>query len=178
MLTAAGVPHVGVAPGVDEEAAAAGLAALSPRDLADALAELKATRVSRSRPDALVLGGDSVMELEGKALGKPGDALADQLRALSGRVHHLHSAAVVCEGGVPVWRAVETATLHVRPLSEAFIAAYVAADPDARWCAGGYRLEALGAQLFTRVEGSHFAVLGMPLLPLLGWLRARGVLAS
>jgi septum formation protein len=90
----------------------------------------------------------------------------------------LHSAAVVYLDNQPIWRVIETATLHVRPLSEAFIADYVAHDPEARWCAGGYRIEGLGAQLFERVEGSWFAIMGLPLLPLLAWLRVRGEMPS
>lgn len=178
MLDGAGVTYEAVAPGVDEEAAKAALAHLSPRDLADALAELKAIKISTRRPGALVLGSDSVAELDGMRFDKPGDALADQLRQLSGKTHRLHSAAVVAQDGVAVWRALETAKLSVRPLSDAFIDDYVARDPDAKWCAGGYRIEGLGAQLFEKVEGSWFAILGLPLLPLLAWLRMRGELAS
>jgi septum formation protein len=178
MLEGAGVAFEAVAPGVDEDAAKASLAHLSPRDLADALAELKAVKVSARRPGALVLGSDSVGDLDGVRLDKPGEGLADQLRLLSGKSHKLHSAAVVAQDGVPVWRAVETAKLTVRPLGDAFIADYVARDPDARWCAGGYRIEGFGAQLFDRVEGSWFAILGLPLLPLLGWLRMHGQLPS
>jgi septum formation protein len=178
LLKAAGVPFVAVAPMVDESAAKESMAHLSPRDLSDALAELKAARISAKRPGELVLGCDSVGDLDGIRLDKPGDALADQLRLISGRTHKLHSAAVAYVGGRPVWRVIETATLHVRPLSETFITDYVARDPEAQWCAGGYRVEALGAQLFEKVEGSWFAIMGLPLLPLLAWLRARGVLTS
>lgn len=179
MLTNAGVPFEVVKPLVDEDAAKASLGALPPRDLADALAELKARKVSASRPGDLVLGCDSVVALDdGTRIDKPGEELAAQLRRMSGRTHRLHSAAVVCENGQPVWRAVEVATMHVRPLSDAFIAHYVASDPEAKWCAGGYRIEGPGSQLFSRVDGSWFAIMGLPLLPLLAWLRARGVLTS
>ncbi len=178
MLEAAGVLFEPVAPMVDEEAAKDAMSHLSPRDLADALAELKAARISAKRPGQIVLGCDSVGDLDGIRMDKPGEALADQLRLISGRTHKLHSAAVAYLDGQPVWRVIETATLHVRPLSEAFIADYVARDPEAQWCAGGYRIEGLGAQLFERVEGSWFAIMGLPLLPLLSWLRMRGVLAS
>ncbi len=178
MLEAAGVAFTAVPPMVDEEAAKDAMAHLSPRDLSDALAELKAARISAKRPGELVLGCDSVGDLDGVRLDKPGEALADQLRQISGRRHKLHSAAVVYLDGQPVWRVIETATLHVRPLSEAFIADYVARDPEAQWCAGGYRIEGLGAQLFERIEGSWFAIMGLPLLPLLAWLRVRGVMPS
>lgn len=178
MLEAAGVAFEAVAPRVDEDAAKEALADLTPRDLADALAELKARKISQTRPRAIVIGCDSVGDLDGQRLDKPGDGLPDQLRQLSGRAHRLHSAAVACIAGEPVWRAVESAALHVRPLSDAFIADYVARDEEARWCAGGYRVEGLGAQLFERIEGSHFAIMGLPLLPLLAWLRTRGELTS
>lgn len=178
MLEAAGVPFRAVPPMVDEDAAKDSMAHLTPRDLSDALAELKAARISAKYPGELVLGCDSVGDLDGMRLDKPGEALADQLSQISGRTHKLHSAAVAYMDRQPVWRVIETATLHVRPLSETFIADYVVRDPEARWCAGGYRIEGLGAQLFSRVEGSWFAIMGLPLLPLLDWLRMRGVLAS
>jgi septum formation protein len=143
-----------------------------------ALAALKAARISMKRPGELVLGCDSVGDLDGIRLDKPGDALADQLRQISGRTHKLHSAAVIYLDNQPIWRVIETATLHVRPLSEAFIVDYVTRDPEARCCAGGYRIEGLGAQLFDRVEGSWFAIMGLPLLPMLAWLRVRGEVPS
>ncbi len=180
MLTAAGVPHEAVPAGVDEDAAKQGFAAqgLGGRALADALAEMKAVKISRRRPGDLVIGCDQTLECaDGLLLDKPGAALADHLRMLSGQTHRLHAAVVAAENGRPVWRHVDRATLTMRPLSDAFIADYVAREGDhAANCVGGYRIEALGAQLFARVEGSHFTILGLPLLPLLDWLRVRGVL--
>ena len=180
MLDAAGMPHEAVAARVDEDAAKAALAHLDGRGLADALAELKAVKVSASRPGDLVLGCDQTRERDdGMLLDKPGDALAEQLRALSGRTHRLHSAVVAAENGVPVWRHVSRAALTMRPLSEAFIANYVAREGAAvAGCIGGYRIEGLGVQLFSRIDGDHFTILGLPLLPLLDWLRVRGVLPS
>lgn len=181
MLEAAGVPFEIEAPRVDEDAAKASMRELAPRDLADALAELKAIKVSARRPGDLVIGCDSVVALDdGVPFDKPGaEGLAAQLRALSGRTHRLWSAAVACEGGAPVWRHVEVAKLTMRPLSDAYIANYVAREGEAAGgCVGGYRFEGLGAQLFTAVEGSHFAIMGLPLLPLLAWLRQRGVMPS
>ncbi|QIG78538.1 Maf family protein [Stakelama tenebrarum] len=184
MLDAAGVPHEAVVAQVDEESATESLVAdgIAPRDLADALAELKACKVSRLAPTALVLGCDSVVALEdGTLLEKPKsrDHAADQLRAMSGRHHDLFSAAVISEGGRPIWRHVDRARLHVRTLGEDFIAAYLDAEwPEIQWCVGGYRLEAVGAQLFSRIDGSHFTILGMPLLPLLDFLRVRKVIAT
>lgn len=184
MLEAAGVPFEAVAPGVDEEAAKASLRAAGrpPRDLADALAELKALKVSGRDPDALVLGSDSIVELQdGRLLDKPGcrEQAHEHLQLLSGRRHYLYSAAVIAEGGRPVWRFVDRATMHVRPLSDTFIDTYLDREwEQARWCVGVYRIEGPGAQLFSRIDGSHFTVIGLPLLPVLDYLRTRGVLAS
>lgn len=184
MLAAASVKFEALSPGVDEEAAKAGLRAdgLKARDLADALAELKAVKVSARQPDALVLGCDSIVELQdGRLLDKAEsrEQAAEHLRLLSGRRHYLHSAAVIAEGGRPVWRCVDRAAMHVRPLSDAFIESYLAAEwEEARWCVGVYRVEGPGAQLFNRIEGCHFTVMGLPLLPVLDYLRTRGILAS
>ena len=182
MLTAAGVQFEAVAPRVDEEAAKAGFAArgLDGRALADALAELKAVKLSSRRPGDLVLGCDQTLECDdGRLLDKPGAQLGDQLRLLSGRTHRLHSAIVAAENGQPVWRHVDRATLTMRKLSEGFIADYVAHEGShVGGCVGGYRIEGPGVQLFAKIEGSHFTILGLPLLPLLDWLRARGIMAS
>jgi septum formation protein len=182
MLEAAGVTFEAVAAHVDEEAAKTAYRAqgMSARDLADALAELKAVRVSVKRPGDIVLGCDQTLALEdGTMLDKAGDALADQLRTLSGQTHRLHSAIVACEGGRPIWRHVDTAKLTMRPLSEAFIASYVQSEgAAAAACVGGYRIEGPGAQLFSRIDGSHFTILGLPLLPLLDWLRIRGIMTA
>lgn len=186
MLTAAGVAYEAVAPHVDEDAAKQAFAAqtldgrpLDGRALADALAELKAVKVSIARPMDLVIGCDQTLELEdGGLLEKPGPHLAAHLRLLSGRTHVLHSAAVVAEGGRPIWRFVGRAKLTMRRLSDTFIDDYVSRETQAAGCVGGYRIEGLGAQLFSRIEGDQFTIVGLPLLALLDWLRLRGVLAS
>lgn len=184
MLAAAGVPFEAVSAGVDEESAKAALLGegLAARDMADALAELKAIKVSSGDGQALVLGCDSVVALEdGSMLDKPrGRAeAADHLRRLSGKRHELVSAAVIAEAGRPVWRMVDRARMQVRPLSEAFIESYLELEwPAISGCVGCYRIEGPGAQLFSRIEGSQFTVLGLPLLPVLDYLRVRGVLAS
>lgn len=182
MLAAAGVPFEAVAAGVDEDAAKLALAHLSPRDLADALAELKATKLSGRTPGRLVLGSDSLVALaNGRRLDKPEtrDEAAEHLRAMSGGVHDLWSAAVVAEDGQAVWRHVQRARLHVRPLSDAFLNAYLDAEwPEIAGCAGAFRIEGPGVQLFSRIDGDHFTILGMPLIPVLGYLRTRGVLAA
>ena len=182
MLEAAGVPFAAMSAGVDEEAAKAGLQGLNARDLADALAELKALRVSGREPDALVLGSDSVVALEdGTLLDKPEtrDQAAEHLRMMSGKRHELVSAAVIAEGCKPIWRVVDRAKMYVRPLSDAFIETYLDAEwPAISGCVGCYRIEGPGAQLFARIEGSQLTVLGLPLLPVLDYLRVRGILAS
>jgi septum formation protein len=184
MLAAAGIAHDAVANGLDEEAAKAALLAegLGPRDFADALAELKAVRAATRVSGGLVLGADSVVVApDGGLLDKPADRAdaAAQLRRLSGARHDLYSAAVIVEGGRPVWRHIGHARLHVRPLSDAFIENYIEAEwPAISGCVGCYRVEAMGAQLFHRVEGDHWTILGLPLLPLAGYLRDRGVLLS
>ncbi|WP_174285705.1 nucleoside triphosphate pyrophosphatase [Sphingomonas bacterium] len=182
MLTDASVPFEAIAAGVDEDAAKASLAHLSPRDLADALAELKALRVSARMPGRLVLGSDSLVALaDGRILDKPvsRDDAADHLRRMSGGVHDLWSGVVMAEDGRAVWRHVERAKLHVRPLSYSFVEAYLDAEwPAISGCVGCFRIEGPGVQLFSRIDGSHFTVLGMPLLPVLDYLRVRSVIAS
>jgi septum formation protein len=184
LLAAAGVPYEAHNPGVDEEAAKASLKqqGVSSRDLADALAELKARKLSVRHPQAFVLGCDQLLERgDGVLLDKAGSRqeAREQLQALRGTTHRLISAAVICEAGAPIWRHVDVAKLTMRNFSDAFLEAYL----DAEWpaigaCVGGYRLEGPGVQLFSMVEGSHFTVMGLPLLPLLNWLRERKVLPS
>lgn len=184
LLRDAGVLFEAVTAGVDEDAAKGALIGegLNPRDLADALAELKALRPSQREPDALVLGCDQTLALgDGTLVNKCADR--EEARALllrlSGTRHHLHSAAVVTWGGAPIWRQIESVAMDVRVLSPAFIDTYLDAEWDqCRWCVGCYRIEGPGAQLFARVTGSLFAVQGLPLLPLLDFLRVRGVLAA
>lgn len=182
MLEAAGVPFEAVAAHVDEDAAKAALAHLSPRDLADALAEMKALKISQAYPDALVLGSDSVVALaDGSLLDKPEsrEQAADHLHRMAGARHDLWSGAVIAEGGRIVWRHVEAARMHVRPLSAGFIDGYLDTEwPVIAGCVGCYRIEGPGAQLFTLIEGSQFTVLGLPLLPVLAYLRVRGLMPS
>jgi septum formation protein len=181
LLRQAGVPFAAEAPRVDEDTVKAALIAegAPPRDIADALAELKATKVSGRQPDALVLGCDQVLDLGGTLLSKPAtqaDALA-QLQAMRGQVHHLLSAAVICEAGRPVWRHVGHVRLTMRQASDTFLESYVARNWESiRHAVGAYKLEEEGVRLFTRVDGDYFNVLGMPLLQVLGYLGVRGVI--
>ena len=181
MLEQAGVPYELVDAMLDEDAAKAELRSLCAADLAAALAERKAKAPAASEGD-LVLGSDQTLEThEGALLSKPRspEDLRDQLRSLSGKTHRLHAAAVIVTAGEAQWHAVQSVAMTVRPLSEGFIHTYVEAEYEAvRWSVGGYHVEGRGAQLFERIEGSHFAVLGMPLLPLLTFLREKGVLTS
>ena len=181
LLTAAGVPFTAQSPGVDEEAAKASLAAegLTPRDMADALAELKALRVSNRKP-GLVIGADQTLNLDGVTLDKPltAEAARERLLARRGRSHKLHSAVVVASNGQPIWREIVTAKLTVRAFSDAFLDDYLARAGDAlTGSPGGYYLEGLGAQLFEKIEGDYFAILGLPLTGLLDLLRRYGVLS-
>jgi septum formation protein len=184
MLDAAGVRYDAVPAHVDEEAVKGALRTenATPRALADALAELKAVKVSQARSRVLVLGSDSLVAFEdGTTLDKPESRAqaADHLRRMAGKRHDLVSAAVIAENGRPVWRAVDRAKMFVRPLSEAFIEQYLDLEwPAIAGCVGCYRIEGPGVQLFSRIEGSQFTVLGMPLLPVLDYLRTRGELMS
>jgi len=184
LLSDAAVPFDTVDAGIDEDAIKDGLAGegLSARDLADALAEWKARRPSMRAPGALVLGCDQTLELDdGSRIDKveTREEAAALLARMSGRAHKLHSAAVIAQAGEPIWRQIETATLHMRPLSADFIEQYLDLDwENCRWCVGCYRIEGPGAQLFSRISGGLFAVQGLPLLPLLDYLRARSILPS
>ena len=181
LLRAAGVPFEAVAPRVDEEAIRAALAAegASPREVADALAEAKARRVAGRRPEALAIGSDQVLELDGAALSKPEtpEAAVERLRSLSGGAHRLISAAVAYEADRPVWRHVEEVRLSMRTPTEAWLEAYVERNWETiRHSPGAYLLEGEGARMFARIDGDWFAALGLPLLPLLGWLVDRGTI--
>jgi septum formation protein len=182
MLTAAGVPFRAEPAHADEAALKAAMAGAPARDVADSLAELKALKVSARHPGALVLGSDSLAVLgDGTILDKPTsrDEAGAHLRRMSGQRHDLVSAAVMAENGRAVWRSVDKARMFVRPLSDAFIETYLDAEwPAIAGCVGCYRIEGVGVQLFSRVEGSQFTVLGMPLLPVLDYLRTRGELPA
>jgi septum formation protein len=179
ILRAAGVEHNAIASAVDEDAIKA-----AHSDAAEMTAELaaaKALSVSRTLPDAWVIGSDSAVKVEERLFHKPASrgAAAEHLRVFSGRAMQLTSAVALARAGRVDWRHVATATLHVRPLSEEFIAAYLDAEwPEVGYCVGVFRMEGRGVQLFDSVEGDYFTILGMPLIPLLGALRERGILLA
>jgi len=181
MLHAAGVPFETQPADVDERALELGLAGAIAADVALALAMAKADAVSAIRPEALVLGSDSLVEVAGQRFDKPAsrEDAAAHLRFFSGKTMDLHSAAALARAGRTVWSHGDVARLAVRELSDSFIAAYLDAEwPAVAGCVGVFRIEGRGVQLFERIEGSHFTVLGMPLMPVLTALRAEAELAS
>ena len=182
LLEGAGVPHIVEPSRVDEEELKTGLRAegVSPVEMAEVLSEAKAMYVSRKHPDAMVLGADQILALGKDTFDKPvdrEDALS-QLQRLRGHKHELISYAVIVRGGQRIWQAVDRAKLVVRAdASDAFFDAYLdAAGDDAFNGPGGYRVESLGVQLFSAIDGAHYTILGLPLLALLDYLRANGIL--
>ena len=179
MLYAAGVEYDAIASAVDEDAIKA--AHSDAAEMTVELAAAKALSISRTLPDAWVIGSDSAVNVDGRLFNKPAtrEAAAEHLRAFSGRAMQLTSAVALVRAGEVDWRHVETATLHVRPLSEEFIASYLDDEwPEVGYCVGVFRMEGRGVQLFDSIEGDYFTILGMPLIPLLGALRERGMLIA
>lgn len=181
MLKNAGVSFFTEVAGVDEDAVRRSmLAEQAPvRDIVDILAEIKALRVSAAYPGQLVIGSDQILVLDGNILSKPKtrDEAAGQLTQLSGQTHQLLSAAVIAENEAAIWRHIGAAQLTMRPLSESFIEDYLhMIGDDVLFGAGTYQIEGRGAQLFERIHGDYFSILGMPLLQVLDYLRQRGVL--
>ncbi|WP_299608375.1 Maf family nucleotide pyrophosphatase [uncultured Tateyamaria sp.] len=181
LLRNAGVEFEVVAPRVDEDAMKAALLAedAPPRDIADALAEMKARKVADKVPDAMVIGCDQVLSLNNQLLSKPTDRVdaGKQLRALRGERHMLLSASVIYQDGKPIWRHVGQVRLRMRNASDSYLDGYVDRNwDDIRHSVGAYQLEAEGVRLFHSIEGDYFNVLGMPLLELLAFLTLRGVI--
>jgi septum formation protein len=181
MLDAAGVPFEARAAGVDEAELKRELIGVPGEDVAMILAEAKALSVSIALPGRLVLGGDSLVEVAGRQFDKPGSRViaADHLRFFSGQTMALSSAVVLARDGVVTWRHVETARLKVRTLSSSFIDSYLDSEwPAVAGCVGVFRIEARGVHLFEDIAGSHFTVLGMPLLAVMAALRNGGELPA
>jgi septum formation protein len=181
LLAGAGLRFEAVAAAVDEAAIkeAAQAEAIPPADAALMLADAKAERIARRDPEALVIGCDQLLVCDGQWFDKPTDPAAAraQLRRLRGRRHELVTAVVCHRYGRRIWQHVALPRLWMRNFSEAFLEAYLAAEGErVTQSVGGYRLEGPGVQLFARIEGEYAAILGLPLLPLLGFLRDHGVL--
>lgn len=181
LLEQAGVPFVVDTAAVDEAAVKGAMRqeTANPARVAEVLAELKATRVSSRHPGAIVIGADQMLDCEGAWFDKPEsvEAARVQLLALRGRSHRLTSSVVAVRDGTRLWHHTEAAKLTMRQFSDAFLDQYLAAaGAAATTSVGAYQLESLGAQLFMTVEGDHFTILGLPLLPLLDFLRENGVL--
>lgn len=153
----------------------------TPRDVADTLAEMKAMRTAERYPEAVIIGCDQVLEFQGEVWSKPESPqhAQDQLGLLRGKTHRLLSAIVVCHQGQPVWRHVGIARLTMRDFSDSYLAAYLARNwPSVGQSVGAYKLEEEGIRLFSAIEGDHFTILGLPLLPLLSYLTLRGFIES
>ncbi|ABC24408.1 Maf family protein [Rhodospirillum rubrum] len=183
LLSEAGVPFTAAAPGVDEQAIKASLKAegVSARDAAIHLGEWKARRLSLAHPQALVIGGDQIAAIDDLWLDKPGSlATARQhLLLLRGRTHVLETAVVVLRDGQRLWHHLARPKMTMRSFSDAFLEDYLdRAGAGITACAGAYQIEGLGLQLFAAIEGDLFSIQGLPLLPLLDFLRPHGVLLS
>ena len=181
MLKNAGLDVEAVPAKVDERALEAPLqgSGVSPEDVAAILAEAKAVEVSERRPGALVLGCDQTLSLGDEVFHKPADmeGARRHLLALSGRTHQLNSAAVLVRDGAVLWRHVGIANLTMRNLTPAFIGRHLArVGQKALASVGAYQIEGEGIQLFEKVEGDHFTIVGLPLLPLLSELRNLGAI--
>lgn len=183
MLKAAGAVFSAEPAGLDESAIKREFRA-SGRDAlayASQLAEAKARAVARRHPGALVIGADQILVVGDEWLDKPADLTeaADQLRRLAGSSHVLATAACAVRNDAILWQTTATPKLTVRGFGERFLAAYIAAEGEALLgSVGAYRLEGRGVQLFERIEGDYFAILGLPLLDLLGFLRGQGLVGE
>lgn len=181
MLEGAAVPFIVQVADVDEDAIKVRLADHDAAELAVELARAKALAVSRRDADAWVLGADQTLAFDGGLVSKAKslEAARERLSSMRGRPHQLHSGAALARNGQVVWSGVDTATLTMRDFSDAFLDAYLTTEGEGLLaCVGSYRLEGMGAQLFDRVEGDYFTVLGLPFWPVLAELRRAGVLTA
>jgi septum formation protein len=182
LLEAAGLAFVVEPPGLDEAVmreAVSGEGALTPHDIAEVLARAKAEAVSDLARKAYVIGGDQVLALGNTIFSKPDsmEAARRQLLDLSGKTHTLHTSVAVATNGEAIWAETTIATLTMRKLSPEFIGRYLAAaGEEVLGSVGAYQLEGLGVQLFDKIDGDYFSILGLPLIPLLDTLRREGVI--
>lgn len=178
LLAATGLPFESVDSGVDEGQLKSTLTDRAPAAVAEALAEAKAASVSDRWPDALVIGADQTLDVDGRLFDKAETIAAARARLtqLRGRAHTLHAALAAAQGGRIVWREAASATLVMRNFTDAYLDAYLGRNPGAALSSVGcYELEGEGIQLFERIEGDYFAILGLPMLGLLAFLRDQGV---
>lgn len=184
LLEAAGLAFIVEPSGLDEGAmrqAVSGEKSLEPYDVAELLARAKAEAVSDVAKSAFVVGGDQVLAIQDRILAKPGsmEDARKQLLELSGKAHTLHTSVVVAKDGEAIWAHTEAATLVMRKLTPQFVGRYLAAAGEAVLSSvGAYQIESIGIQLFERIEGDYFSILGLPLLPLLDTLRREGAIQS
>jgi septum formation protein len=181
MLEAAGIPVEVCIADLDERAVEASAGTRRPADVAALLAREKAKAVARLMPQRIVVGADQTLALADRRFDKPCDRAGarEQLMALAGKTHHLHSAVAVAQDGNVLFDATATASLTLRPLSGSFLDRYLdTAGGAVLECVGAYQLEKIGVHLFERIEGDHFTILGLPLLKLLVFLRQNGSLAA
>ncbi len=181
MIEAAGIPVETQPAGIDERRIEAAAQAATPGDAALVLARAKAKAIAAAWPERVVVGADQTLSFGNRRLSKPANRAAarEQLRALRGRTHTLHSAVAVAREGAVLFTHLGTADLTMRAFSDAFLDSYLDEVGDAVVrSVGAYQLEGLGIQLFERIEGDHFTILGLPLLPMIEYLRASGCLAS
>lgn len=168
---------------IDEDAIRQALQAdaAPPREIADALAEMKARKLAEKNPDALVLGCDQILAFKGRVFGKPEtpDEARSQLTEFRDQTHQLISALVLYDGGKPIWRHMSEAKLTMLPLSDSYLDDYVTRNwHSLRQSVGAYKLEEEGIRLFSTIEGDYFSILGLPLIPLLGYLGTRGFIPT
>ncbi|WP_460272943.1 Maf family protein [Celeribacter sp. ULVN23_4] len=183
LLRNAGVPFEVIVGRIDEDAVKEALIneGATPRDIADALAEGKARKVSMKHPEAMVIGCDQTLSFKGHLVSKAGskEEARNQLRQMRGERHKLLSAAVIYENGEPKWRHVGEVRLEMNQFSDDYLDGYLERNwEQVRHCVGSYMLEAEGVRLFSKIDGDYFTVLGLPLLPLLAYLSQRGMIAS
>ena len=183
LLQAAGLILTARPARMDEDTIRQSLVAegVSPRDQSDILAEMKGQKLAASHPDALVIGCDQILDFKGQVFGKPASVAQarEQLCTLRGQTHMLHSAAVAFEQGRPVWRHISTVRLQMRDFSDAYLDAYLHRNADhVLQSCGAYQLESEGVRLFDKIDGDYFAVLGLPMIPLLTWMGQKGLIPA